>query len=178
VIGRRRLDLVALATWAWGVWILLTWTLTLEQLTVGAGVAVLTAVSLYSLGPVTGPWWFLTPRRLWHSGRLILSVSGRVLVANLGLARRIWSPRRPLTSGMVILPTRERTDGGLTAVALITSLIVDNQIVDLDRAAHLMQYHAVSVPPGDAEARRAAVNGPVEQLLAGLRHDDEGGRDD
>ena len=50
---------------------------------------------------------------------------------------------------MVIVPTTESSDGGLAAVGLITSLIVDNQIVDLDRATHRLQYHAVAVPSLD-----------------------------
>jgi multicomponent Na+:H+ antiporter subunit E len=61
-----------------------------------------------------------------------------------------------------------RTDGGLAAVGLITSLIVDNQITDVDRGHDLLQYHAVSVPEGDREQARDAVNGPVERLLEPL----------
>jgi multicomponent Na+:H+ antiporter subunit E len=66
----------------------------------------------------------------------------------------------------VIAPTRERTDGGLAAVGVISSLIVDNQIVDLDARAHELQYHAVAVPDGGAEKVRQKVNGPVEDLLS------------
>jgi multicomponent Na+:H+ antiporter subunit E len=69
---------------------------------------------------------------------------------------------------MVIVPTEERTDGGLAAVGLISSLIVDNQITDIDRGHHLLQYHAVSVPEGDRQDARAAVNGPIERLLEPL----------
>ena len=95
----------------------------------------------------------------------MIAAAGRVLVANLRLSRRIWDPRRPLSSGMVITPTRERADWGLTAVGLISSLIVDNQLVDLDRQANELQYHAVAVPEGGPEQVRQHVNGPVEDLL-------------
>jgi multicomponent Na+:H+ antiporter subunit E len=47
---------------------------------------------------------------------------------------------------MVIVPTSQRSAGGLTAVGLVTSLIVDNQLVDLDRDGAQLQYHAVEVP--------------------------------
>jgi multicomponent Na+:H+ antiporter subunit E len=160
--------IAALAAWAYLVWIVLTWTRTLEQLLFGAVVAVLVGCVFAPLGEVRGPWWFLHPRRFIAAVRLILAGSVRILVANLSLARRIWSPRRPLASGMVILPTHERTEGSIAAVGIITSLIVDNQITDIDRVRHQLQYHAVSVPPEDPSAARREINGPIEDLLRPL----------
>jgi multicomponent Na+:H+ antiporter subunit E len=74
---------------------------------------------------------------------------------------------------MVVVPTHERSDLGLTTVGLVTSLIVDNQIVDLDRRRHQLQYHAVDVPEGGRKAARAAINEPVERCLEGLRTTDD-----
>jgi multicomponent Na+:H+ antiporter subunit E len=151
--------------WAFLVWVLLTWTLTAEQAVFGAVIALMVAVALAPLGNVAGPWRLLRPRALAGGIRLLIAAAGRVFLANLRLSRRIWDPRRPLSSGMVITPTRERADWGLTAVGLISSLIVDNQLVDLDRRAHELQYHAVAVPEGGPEQVRQQVNGPVEDLL-------------
>jgi multicomponent Na+:H+ antiporter subunit E len=151
--------------WAFGVWMLLTWTLTVEQLLFGACIAAVVALALAPLGTVAGPWRLLRPRALAGGAWLLIATAGRVFLANLSLSRRIWDPRRPLASGMVIAPTRERADGGLAAVGVISSLIVDNQLVDLDARAHELQYHAVAVPGGDAEQVRQQVNGPVEDLL-------------
>src|SRR5437660_1477274 len=93
--------------------------------------------SMSPLMPSPGrPWRFLCPRDLAGGGWLLMAAAGRVLLATLRLARRIWDPRRPLTRGMVITPTRERRDWGLAAVGVISSLIVDNQITDLDARAH------------------------------------------
>jgi multicomponent Na+:H+ antiporter subunit E len=170
---------VGLFCWAFGVWVLLTWTLTAEQLLFGAFVALAVALALAPLGEVAGPWRLLRLRALAGGLWLLVAAAGRVLVANLRLSRRIWDPRRPLSSGMVITPTRERQDWGLTAVGLISSLIVDNQLVDLDRRAHELQYHAVAVPQGGPEQVRRHVNGPVEDLLKpfhapGAEHDPGG----
>jgi multicomponent Na+:H+ antiporter subunit E len=74
---------------------------------------------------------------------------------------------------MVVVPTHERSDLGLTTVGLVTSLIVDNQIVDLDRRRHELQYHAVAVPEGGPEAAREEINAPVERCLEGLRTNDD-----
>jgi multicomponent Na+:H+ antiporter subunit E len=160
-----RARLIALWCWAYLVWALLTWTLTVEQLLFGAVVAFVVAAALAPLGEVAGPWRLLRPRALAGGARLLIATAGRSLLANLRLSRRIWDQRRPLTSGMVITPTRERQDWGLAAVGVISSLIVDNQIADLDARAHELQYHAVAVPGGDAEQAREQINGPVEDLL-------------
>jgi multicomponent Na+:H+ antiporter subunit E len=154
-----------LTCWAFLVWVLLTWTLTVEQVIFGAVVALAVAVALAPLGDVAGPWRLLRPRALAGGMWLLIVAAGRIFLANLRLSRRIWDPRRPLASGMVIAPTGERTDWGLAAVGVISSLIVDNQIVDLDARAHELQYHAVAVPQGGADKVYEEVNGPVEDLL-------------
>lgn len=163
----RRILARLIGLWCWGylVWALLTWTRTVEQILFGAFIAAVVAVALAPLGEVAGPWRLLRPRALAGGAWLLLAAARRVLLANLRLSRRIWDPRRPLASGMVITPTRERTDGGLAAVGVISSLIVDNQITDLDARAHELQYHAVAVPRGGPEEARAEINGPVEDLL-------------
>jgi multicomponent Na+:H+ antiporter subunit E len=162
------LRVAALSCWAFLVWVLLTWTLTWEQILFGAAVAVTVALALAPLGAVPGPWLLLDPRRLAGIVWLLLVTSGRIVIANLRLAARIWSPRRSLRSGMVIAVTRERSAGGITAVGLITSVVVDNQLVDLDVARHRLQYHAVAVPEGDAWQVREAINAPMERPLAAI----------
>ena len=157
--------LIALWCWAYLVWVLLTWALTVEQLLFGAAVSLIVAVALAPLGEVAGPWRLLKPRALAGGARLLVATAGRSLLANLRLSRRIWDPRRPLASGMVITPTWERQDWGLAAVGVISSLIVDNQLADLDARARELQYHAVAVPDGDGEQAREQINGPVEELL-------------
>jgi multicomponent Na+:H+ antiporter subunit E len=166
--------------WAYLVWVLLTWTLTVEMQLFGAGIALAVAVALAPLGEVAGPWQLLRPRRLAGAVLLVGSAAGRIVLANLRLARLIWHPRlrqpdgplrgagfrrNPLRSGMVIVPTRYESAGMLAAVGLITSLIVDNQIIDLDRERHELQYHAVVVPEGGQQEAVAEINGPVEQRL-------------
>lgn len=154
-----------LAAWTFLAWVLLTWTRTAEQLLVGAGVAVVAGLVLAPLGPVLAPWEMLRPRRLRAAVELLGYAAVRIVVANLRLARRIWTPRLPLESGMVVVPTGEHTDGGLTTVALVTSVIVDNQLVDLDPERGLLQYHAVAVPSRDPNESAQVINAPVEQIL-------------
>ena len=155
----------ALACWVMGVWVLLTWTRTAEQILLGAVLSIAVAAALAPLGAVAGPWRMLAPRVDGRVAGLLLCALGRVVVANLRLARRIWSPSLPLRSGMVIVPTTQRGELGLTVVGIVSSLIVDNQIVDVDRSRGRLLYHAVDVPPRDPEAARARINGPLERYL-------------
>lgn len=157
----------ALAIWSYSVWLVLTWTATAEQLLFGAGLALTVAVALAALGPVVGPWQLFRPARLVAVARLAGYAAVHIVRANVGLARRIWLPSRPLRSGMVIVPTIARTDGELAATGVITSLIVDNQVVDLDRSENVLQYHAVAVPEGDDPAE--SINAPVERRIAKVR---------
>jgi multicomponent Na+:H+ antiporter subunit E len=158
---------IALFCWAYAAWVLLTWTRTAEQLLFGAGAAAVVAVALAPLGAVAGPWQLLTPRRLAAIAMLLALTSYRIVAANLRLARLIWDPRlrERLRTGMVVVPTTQDSAGGLTAVGLITSVIVDNQLVDLDPSRGELQYHAVEVPGGGPEQARQQINGPVERLL-------------
>ncbi len=157
---------LALFIWSWGVWLLLTWTATAEQLLFGAWLAVLVALFLTPLGAVGGPWRLLDPRRLWALIELLIVCTVKIVRANLSLARRIWLPSRPLEPGMLIVSTGARTDAELAATGLISSLIVDNQFVDLDRSEHELMYHTVSVPDGDPAD---AINRPIERRLAKVR---------
>ncbi len=156
---------VALTVWGYLTWVVLSWTLTLEQQLFGLVLALLVAIAMWPLGPVVEPWRVLQPTRLLGLIRLLLAAAWSIARANVGLALRIWAPSRPLHSGMVIVPTEQHTDGGLAATGSITSLIVDNQIVDLDREQNQLQYHGVSIPNGTDPHPEAEINAPVERLL-------------
>lgn len=155
----------ALACWCMGVWVLLTWTRTAEQIAVGAVVSVAVAVALAPLGAVAGPWRLLDPRVAARVAGIVVVALGRVVWANVLLARRVWSPSLPLRSGMVIVPSTQRGALGLTVVGVVSSLIVDNQLVDVDAARGRLLYHAVDVPPRDAVQARERINGPLERFL-------------
>jgi multicomponent Na+:H+ antiporter subunit E len=155
-----------LPLWCWSllVWVLLTWTATLEQIAVGLGVSLAIAFACAPLGPVAGPWALLRPRRIPALLSLAAAVWIRVIAANWRLTRTIWSGR-PVPSGMVIVPTAARSDGEIATVAVLTSLIVNSQLVDVDRKRHELQYHLVEVERREGEANRARVNGPIEDRV-------------
>ena len=130
------------------------------------------ALACAPLGSVAGPWALLRPRRLVALPSLIAVVSRRVVTANWHLTRLIWSrrvwSRRAPPSGMLVVPTIARTDAELTAVGVLTSLIVNSQLVDLDRHRHQLQYHAVEVASTDPEANRSRINQAVEEHVVAV----------
>jgi multicomponent Na+:H+ antiporter subunit E len=154
---------VALLGWNFAAWLLLTGTTTRDSMLTGLVVSAVVAAALAPLGRVVGPWTLVSPARLGPQ----LKLAGRMLVgittANLDLVRRTWTfPRTDVTPGMVIVPTRARTDGELTAVGLLTSLVVDNQFVDVDRSTHELLFHAIAVPKGGPEQRRDEISRTTE----------------
>ncbi len=152
--------------WAYAVWLVITWTATAEQLIFGAVLSLLVGLALAPLGDVAAPWRVLDPRRAVALATLLVTCAVRIVRANVSLAHRILAPSRPLRSGMVVVPTTMRTDAGIGATGLVTSLIVDNQIVDVDTDRHVLQYHAVAVPEGDDQQKAEQINAPIERLLA------------
>lgn len=164
-MARRWLALFVLG---FATWVLLTWTLTLEQLVVGVVFAAVVATACAPLGPVARPWLVLAPARLFAIVRTAVWALGQIVRANVGLSRRIWAPSLPLRLGMVIVPSDMESEGEYTALGIISSLIVDNQLVDLDRRRRELQYHCVWVESDDPERNRQRTSGPVEDRLKAI----------
>jgi len=169
----RPARLLALTAWGFLTWLLLTWTATVEVLLAGAVIALATACVLAPLGGVVRPWVLLRPRRLLGLARLTALAAGAVVRANLQLSRLIWQRHPRLRTGMVIAPTRVSTDGGFAAVGLLTSLIVDNQVVDADPDGHELLYHVLQRPSGGRAGAYEAINGPVEHRILDLDEADQ-----
>ncbi len=160
-----------MALWSGAAWVLLTWKATVEQALYGLAVSLAVAVVMSPLGPAARPWQLLRPGRLMRVAALVATSAARIVWANIDLARRVWSPSRPIRTGMLVVPTDVRTDGGVTVLGLLGSIIVDHQLVDLEPGR--MQYHAVWVASEDPSEARERINGPVERLLRPI---DEGER--
>jgi len=141
--------------------------LTAESLVVGVAVSLAVAVATAPLGQVVGPWVFLRPLRLVALVRLGATLLGRIVVANVRLSNWVWRSGKPPASGMVEVPTRLSGSGAVAATGLLSSLVVDNQIVDVDLARRRLLYHALDLPGGNPDAAYDEVNGPIE---ARLRH--------
>lgn len=160
-----------MAVWLWLLWLVLSWTATVEQVAYGFVFAVVLAVPLSALGPVARPWRLLHPVRVFGAICLAGAYLRRMAAANLQLARRIWLPSRPLRSGMVVVDDPTETDGSCTALGLMTSTVVDNQLVDLgqDRGSRAMQYHGVWITNDDPASNADKIFGPLVKWIEVVR---------
>lgn len=156
----------ALTFWCYLVWLLLTSPSTVESAAIGLVVSLLIAGSLVPLGSVVPPW------RAVRMLRLVPFVAYKILRANLSLARRIWTPSLPLATGVVVVRSRFGDADRVAAVGIVSSLIVDNQIIDLDRSRRELAYHCIAVPPRDR--RYEDIIGPLERRIAALTGDRDG----
>lgn len=154
--------------WGYAIWLVVTWTGSAGQLVFGAVLAAVVGAILAPLGPAIPVWRVLEPRRLWALLRLAAYVAVSIVRANLSLARRIWSPSLPLRPGMVVIPTEVRGEGRLATVGVLSSLIVDNQLVDVAPERAQMQYHSVWVESEDVESNYRRINARLEALVNGL----------
>jgi multisubunit Na+/H+ antiporter MnhE subunit len=73
---------------------------------------------------------------------------------------------------MLVVPTDLRSDGTVTMVGLLGSLVVEYQLVDVEPGR--LQYHAVWVESEDPEEARDLINGRVEDLLRPLDEEANG----
>ena len=141
----------------------MTWTATVETAVYGAAVSIAVALILAPLGQVARPWKLLQPRRLVRVVAVVATSAARIVGANLILARRVWSPSLPIRTGMLVVPTEVRSDGAITVIGLLGSIIVDHQLVDLEPGR--LQYHAVWVASEDPIEARERINGRLERLV-------------
>ncbi len=165
-------QVAALAVWSGTAWALLTWKAAVEQVAYGVAVSVAVAVALLPLGPVARPWRLLQPGRLMRLAALAATSLGRILWSNVVLARRVWSPSLPIRSGILVVPSDLRSDGAVTAIGLLGSIIVDHQLVDLEPGR--LQYHAMWVTSEDPNEARERINGRLERLLRPLDETESG----
>lgn len=154
--------------WTFTAWLLLTWTATVEQFTVGAAACVAVSLALAPLADVARPWVLLHPRRLAALASIGFRAMVRTVRANIDLARRIWSPARPLRSGMIVVPTVLEQPGEIAADGIISSLIVDHQLVDLDLRHREQLYHAIWVHTTEPTRAREYVDAWLEAALLAL----------
>ena len=154
-----------LAAWCFLAWLMLSLSVSVESLVTGLVLSLGAAAALSPLGEVPGPWTLLRPRRVgatappggWAGGRL------HAREPPDGPARVDAPPAAAHGDGR--RRDAARTDGQVGAVGLLTSLVVDNQVIDVDLDERTMLYHCVEVPRGEPYD---AVNGPVERRLLAI----------
>lgn len=153
----RATNLGAAFCWVLLVWLLLTWSTAPDQVLTGVVVALIASRPLAALGPVSRPWVLLRPASILAGARLVVRYLPSMALANARLARRVWSRTIPLRSGMVVVADPTTTAGARTALAVMTSTVVDYQLVAIDDDRRRLKYHGVWIVDGDPGANAARI---------------------
>jgi multicomponent K+:H+ antiporter subunit E len=158
LLSRPRLSLAVLL-----VWLLVT--------NVGSPGSVLLGVLLaLALPPLAAPFWPAPPRpgRPLRVARLAGRVAADILVANLGVARRVLGSPERLRPAFVEVPLALRDPFVATVLASIVSLTPGTVAIDVDQRRWALHVHALDAPDPAALAEliRARYEAPLREIFA------------
>lgn len=145
---RRWIPYPWLALVLWGLWLLLTQSLTPGQLLLGAAVAVLATRAMAALEPER-----FSARSLRAAAELAVLVPVDIVRSNFAVARIVLFPRRRRTPGFIRVPLELRSRPGLALFALIITATPGTLWVDLDRARGVLLVHVLDLDDEDAWIR-------------------------
>jgi len=125
-LKRRILDLIIIFV----LWLLLTWSLDLQGVIVGAVIAVLFAFLLSGLLPRRVERLFSPVRWFWALMHII-SLSFWIVVANFDVLYRVVHPNMPIRPGIVKVKTTLQSDEAKTFLANSITLTPGTLTVDI-----------------------------------------------
>jgi multicomponent Na+:H+ antiporter subunit E len=125
-LKRRILDLIIIFV----LWLLLTWSLDVQGLIVGAVLAVLFAFLLSGLLPRQVERLFSPVRWFWALMHII-SLSFWIVVANFDVLYRVVHPNMPIRPGIVKVKTTLKSDEAKTFLANSITLTPGTLTVDI-----------------------------------------------
>ena len=158
----RRITNIVLA---FGLWLLLTWTLDVEMVVVGAVFSIVVGLAVGELLGVS-PASFFNPRRWFWFILFIPYFAFECAKANLDMAYRVLHPAMPIRPGVVRIHTSLKTDFGRSFLATSITLMPGTHVVDVvdDR----IYVHWINVQGnGEDDYTRRIVRG-FEKLLGNI----------
>jgi len=159
-LKRRLLDLIIIFV----LWLLLTWSLDVQALIVGAVIAVLFAFLLSGLLPRHVERLFSPVRWFWALMHLI-SLSFWIVVANFDVLYRVVHPNMPIRPGIVKVRTSLKSDEAKTFLA--NSITLTPGTLTIDIIDDWLYVHWINVHENleDTEAITRDIAGRFEVTL-------------
>lgn len=148
-----------------GAWLLLTWSVALQDLILGVGVSAITAIFTYRLAGLSLATWWLSPRRWAAFLQLAIIVLWQLIMQNLSLVYRTFHPKLLINPGIVAVPIRLRSDFALTVLNNVMCLTPDTVVLDVDTEAGLMYVHWIDVQTQDPRQARELLVADMEDLI-------------
>jgi len=149
----------------WAVWIVLTASLEPQELAVGAVVSLLVAVLSYDLlfhGKVSEK---LHPKRLAYAIAYLPAYIWAEIKAHADVIYRILHPKMPIRPGIVHVPTKLRTDLGITGLANAITMTPGTLSVEVNEEEPSLYVHWIDVKTVEPDKASAEIAGPFERFL-------------
>jgi multicomponent Na+:H+ antiporter subunit E len=144
------------------VWMLLVWTLDIQEVVAGLGVGILTAALFGSYLPVK-PSRLLNPVR-WFWLLVYVPVFGyQVVKSNIDVALRVLSPGLQIRPGIIKVKTRLKSD--IARVFLANSITLTPGTMTVEVKDDVLYIHWIEVGAEDLEGATRAIVGPFEYFI-------------
>ncbi len=144
------------------MWILLTWSLKLQDIMVGAVVALIVTIITRKLFP-RDVVRLLHPRRFFFAILYMPYLVYYILLANLDVAYRVLNPYLPINPGIVRVRTSLTSDFAKTILANSITLTPGTLTVEVD--GDDFYVHWINVSSDNPEVQREIILGRFERML-------------
>lgn len=144
------------------LWLLLTQSFYPECIVAGVLVTLL-ATFIHGKGFTNAPIKFLSPKRWFWAIVYIPFFIWYMIEANLDVAFRVLSPKRPIKPGIVKIRTSLKTDTAKTFLANSITLTPGTMTIDID--GEYLYVHWIDVKTEDMEKASMIIAGRFEKFL-------------
>jgi multicomponent Na+:H+ antiporter subunit E len=111
------------------------------------------------------PRWMQRPRGWLAFASLLVEFVRQIIVQNVTLSRRVFSPTMAIKPGIVAVPYTIRGDVPLTILSSLMTLTPDTVVIDVDQQKQMMYIHWIDVQTTDPEQMHALLVHDLEHKV-------------
>lgn len=150
-------------------WVLLTWSFTVQELVIGAGVSVAVALFASHFFVHKDPGWLLKKGRILNGLKYwLITFPSELIKANWSMSRICYGGCTDIKPGIVKVPTDLKSDYGLAALAnsiTLTPGTITMEVAEDDDGREYLYVHWIDVKETEPEAAGEAIKGKLEKGL-------------
>lgn len=146
------------------LWLLLSFSLDWQHLSVGVLVALLVSLTMGDMFSEQAKKWFSPRRYLWFA-IYVFVFAWECFKSNIDVALRVLSPHPRINPGIVKVKTILKTETGLTFLANFITLTPGTFTIDIDREGGYLYIHWIDVKTQDIEEASRVIVSRFERIL-------------
>lgn len=146
-------------------WMVLTGSFAMIDLLWGLVVSVIVARISYRFVVFELPRWILYPRRWLYFLDLLIEFARQMIVQNVTLSIRVFSPNISIRPGIIRVPTKLRGDVNLTILGALMTLTPDTVALDINPSDGMIYIHWIDVQSTDQETARRMLVSDIEDRI-------------